>query len=200
VQCANFSQGCESSKYREKRFGYPHPYPVAVWISISVCKLTILPDIQPANRRVIISSTLYPGPVDTEALEFERTHVTFFCRPNQAQNYECKPVASITINIFVNLSRVAVLSISWILYKKAMQVLTRAPGPKGRNVTRESSIRGLYHCAGGWYWKLDKNSYFILYLNLGSLVLCFVGLKLNPPTPPVTAGLSQMLFLLKCRT
>jgi len=46
----NFFQQPESSKYREKRFGYPYPYPVPVcirlWISISSCKLTILPDIQ----------------------------------------------------------------------------------------------------------------------------------------------------------
>jgi len=27
----NFFQKSESSKYRKKRFGYPHPYPLPVW-------------------------------------------------------------------------------------------------------------------------------------------------------------------------
>ena len=58
VQCATFSKS-ESSKYREKRFRYPDPYPVPVrrqFLDIrSGCKLTILPDIQPANRILIIS-------------------------------------------------------------------------------------------------------------------------------------------------
>jgi len=31
VQCATFFQESESSKCREKRFGYPYPYPVHVW-------------------------------------------------------------------------------------------------------------------------------------------------------------------------
>jgi len=55
----NFFQKSESSKYQKKRFGYPDPYPVPFqsrfWISVSGCKLTILPHIQPANRIVIIS-------------------------------------------------------------------------------------------------------------------------------------------------
>ena len=57
----NFFQKSESSKYRKKGFGYPDPYPVPFdsrfWISVSGCKLTILPDIQPANRIVIISDS-----------------------------------------------------------------------------------------------------------------------------------------------
>ena len=33
------------------------PFESSFWISLSGCKLTILPDIQPANRIVIISET-----------------------------------------------------------------------------------------------------------------------------------------------
>jgi len=33
------------------------PFQSRFWISLSGCKLTILPDIQPANRLVIISGT-----------------------------------------------------------------------------------------------------------------------------------------------
>ena len=33
------------------------PFESSFWISLSGCKLTILPDIQPANRVVIISDT-----------------------------------------------------------------------------------------------------------------------------------------------
>jgi len=54
----NFFQKSESTKYRVNRIGYPYPVPVSkqILISVSGCKLTILPDIQPANRIVIISA------------------------------------------------------------------------------------------------------------------------------------------------
>ena len=54
----NFFQKSESSKYREKRFGYPDSYPVPVrrqFLDIRIRLQTHLPDIQPANRIVIIS-------------------------------------------------------------------------------------------------------------------------------------------------
>ena len=58
----NFFRKSQSSKYRWMRFGYPDPYPVPIWKQFldirSGCQLTILPDIQPANRIVIISATL----------------------------------------------------------------------------------------------------------------------------------------------
>jgi len=34
------------------------PFQSSLWISVSGCKLTILPDIQPANRLVIISGSV----------------------------------------------------------------------------------------------------------------------------------------------
>jgi len=60
AQCAPFSKS-ESWKYRQtqKRFGFPDPYPVAVWkqfLDIRIrLQLTILPDIQLVNWIVIIS-------------------------------------------------------------------------------------------------------------------------------------------------
>jgi len=55
--------------------------------------------------------TSYPGPAGTGAREYESTHDKLFC--NQAQNYLCQPVAIITVNLFLNLSMVVVLSIFW---------------------------------------------------------------------------------------
>jgi len=43
--------------------------------------------------------TSYLGPVGTGAREAKSTHAKFFC--NQAQNYLCKPVANVTINLFL---------------------------------------------------------------------------------------------------
>jgi len=39
------------------RFRIWFPFESSSWISVSGCKLTILPDIQPANRIVIISGS-----------------------------------------------------------------------------------------------------------------------------------------------
>jgi len=39
------------------RISIRFPFESSFWISVSGCKLTILPDIQPANRIVIISGT-----------------------------------------------------------------------------------------------------------------------------------------------
>jgi len=41
------------------RFRIRFPLETSFWISVSGCKLTILPDIQPANRIVIISAARY---------------------------------------------------------------------------------------------------------------------------------------------
>jgi len=51
----------------------------------------------------------YAGRVVAGAQEDGNTHVKFFC--NQTQNYECKAVARIMINLFLNLGMVAVLFI-----------------------------------------------------------------------------------------
>ena len=50
---------------------------------------------------------------------------------NQARKYLCEPVASITINLFLNLGIVTVLSAFWLLNKQAIQVSTRAPEARG---------------------------------------------------------------------
>jgi len=65
----------------------------------------------------------------TGARKDESTHAKFFC--NLVQNYQCKPVARVTINLFLNLSMAAVLSIFWLLYKQVMDVSTRVPEAKG---------------------------------------------------------------------
>ena len=59
VQCATF---CKSLNHRNIdksvlyiRIRIRFPFESSFWISLSGCKLTILPDIQPANRIVIIS-------------------------------------------------------------------------------------------------------------------------------------------------
>jgi len=59
VQCATFSKSLNPRNIDKTvsdiciRFLFES----RVWISVSGCKLTILPDIQPANRIVIISAT-----------------------------------------------------------------------------------------------------------------------------------------------
>ena len=57
AQCAIFYKKIWILEWREKRF----PFESSFWISLSGCKLIILPYIQPANRIVIISALhLYP--------------------------------------------------------------------------------------------------------------------------------------------
>ena len=57
----NFFQKCESSNIDKSvsdiRIRIRFPFESSFWISVSGCKLTILPDIQPANRIVIISDS-----------------------------------------------------------------------------------------------------------------------------------------------
>jgi len=59
VQCATFSKSLNPQNIDKSisdiriRFQFESSF----WISLSGCKLTILPDIQPANRIVIISGT-----------------------------------------------------------------------------------------------------------------------------------------------
>ena len=59
VQCATFSKSLNSRNINKSvsdiRIRIRFPFQSRFWISVSGCKLTILPDIQPANRIVIIS-------------------------------------------------------------------------------------------------------------------------------------------------
>jgi len=61
-----FFQKSESSKYRQTqsvsdiRLNIRFPFENSFWISVSGCKLTILPDIQPINRIVIITGACNP--------------------------------------------------------------------------------------------------------------------------------------------
>jgi len=59
VQCATFSKSLNSRNIDKTvsdiRIRIRFPFESSFWLSVSGCKLTILPDIQPANRIVIIS-------------------------------------------------------------------------------------------------------------------------------------------------
>ena len=59
VQCATFSKSLNpwniNKSVSEIRIRIRFPFESSFWISVSSCKLTILLDIQPANRIVIIS-------------------------------------------------------------------------------------------------------------------------------------------------
>jgi len=59
VQCATFSKTLNPRNIDKRvldiRIRIRFPFESSFWISLSGCKLTTLPDIQPANRIVIIS-------------------------------------------------------------------------------------------------------------------------------------------------
>jgi len=63
VQCATFSKSVDPQNIVESvwdiRIRIRFPFESSFWISVSGCKLTILPDILPANRIVIISNVWY---------------------------------------------------------------------------------------------------------------------------------------------
>jgi len=58
VQCAAFSKSLNprniDKSVSDIRIRIRFPFESSYWISLSGCKLTVLPDIQPANRIVII--------------------------------------------------------------------------------------------------------------------------------------------------
>ena len=60
VRCATFSKSLNPQNIDKSisdiRIRIRFPFESSFWISLSGCKLTILPDIQPANRIVIISA------------------------------------------------------------------------------------------------------------------------------------------------
>jgi len=62
VQCTTFSKSLNPRNIGESvsdiRVRIRFPFESSFWISDFGCKLTILPDIQPANRMVIISGLL----------------------------------------------------------------------------------------------------------------------------------------------
>ena len=63
VQCATFSKSLNprniDKSVSDIRIRIRYPFESRFWISVSGCKLTILPDIQPANRIVIISDACF---------------------------------------------------------------------------------------------------------------------------------------------
>jgi len=65
VQCATFSKSLNprniDKNVSDIRIRIRFPFESSLWISVSSCELTILPDIQPANRIVIISD---PNSID----------------------------------------------------------------------------------------------------------------------------------------
>jgi len=60
VQCATLSKSLNPRNIDKSdsdiRIRIRFPFESSFWISLSGCKLTILPDIQPGNRIVIISA------------------------------------------------------------------------------------------------------------------------------------------------
>jgi len=60
VQCATFSKSLNlrniDKNVSDIRIRIRFPFESSFWISVSGCKLTLLPDIQPGNRIVIISA------------------------------------------------------------------------------------------------------------------------------------------------
>jgi len=62
-ECAIFSKSLNTRNIDKSvsdiRIRIRFPFESSFWISLSSCKLTILPDIQPANRIVIISDLHY---------------------------------------------------------------------------------------------------------------------------------------------
>ena len=62
VQCATFSKSTNPRNVNkcvsDVRIRIRFPFQSRFWISVSGCKLTILPDIQLANRILIISGAL----------------------------------------------------------------------------------------------------------------------------------------------
>ena len=69
VQCATFSKSLNprniDKSVSDIRIRIRFPFESSFWISLSGYKLTILPDIQPANRRVIISGAFIVTSVAT---------------------------------------------------------------------------------------------------------------------------------------
>ena len=65
VQCATFSKSLNprniDKSVSDIRILIRFPFENSFWISLSGCKLAILPDIQPANRIVIISGLSIPN-------------------------------------------------------------------------------------------------------------------------------------------
>jgi len=57
VQCATFFKSLNPGNINESVSDIRFPFQSRFWISVSGSKLTILPDIQPANRIVITSAT-----------------------------------------------------------------------------------------------------------------------------------------------
>jgi len=81
VQCATFSKSLNPQNIDKSisdiRIRIQFPFESSFWISLSGCKLTILPDIQPANRIVIISGAYVVTSVATWVV-FPHNWVGFF--------------------------------------------------------------------------------------------------------------------------
>jgi len=71
------------------------------------------------NQAGSTRGTSYTGLLGTGARGDEWTHAKFFC--NQAQNYKCKPLANMTINLILSFIMVVVFSVFWLLCKQAIK-------------------------------------------------------------------------------
>ena len=80
VQCATISKSLNPQNIEERvsDINIRFPFESSFWISISSCKFTILPDIQPANRIVIISAAEVAGVTFSDS---DSTRVPKFLNP-----------------------------------------------------------------------------------------------------------------------
>jgi len=82
VQCATFSKSLNPRNIDKSvldfRIRIQFPFESSFWISVSSCKLIILPDIQPANQIVIISAVEVAGVTFSDS---DSTPVSKFLNP-----------------------------------------------------------------------------------------------------------------------
>ena len=116
VQCATFSKSLNPQNIIKNvsdiRIRIPFPFESSFWISVYGCKLTILPDIQLANRILIIFDVLHAS---QSMVMWVTSSLIFF---GQVEVVSCSYIASMLLCLFCWMTYVcAVLSsesISWV--------------------------------------------------------------------------------------
>jgi len=94
VQCATFSKSVNprniGKSVSDIRIRIRFPFESSFWISVSGCKLTILSDIQPANRIVIISGAACRPALLCGRQPAENSSFSFGNTPLQPARYQAK--------------------------------------------------------------------------------------------------------------
>ena len=130
VQCATFSKNLNprniDKNVSDIRNRIRLPYESSFWISVSGCKLTILPDIQPANRIVIISagglhSKLGCGKGRVGGLPFSATRPTHLrSQPDRLFVQPAGPPFCLLLEVFGRW-------FSWVRSNPVLQILNPNP-------------------------------------------------------------------------